>query len=387
MNEPIGRTANPSLLVLSRGHHPGVDGALRQLVSNGSLRTSHHERIYQDQDALTAETTWKRLAATITQNHTELVVFHHYHGSGLPDPRPFMDLLRAAPHRPLIAFTGGDPFHGVFRPAHPEVFKQASAAADITLNTSAGVAADAITNYGAKLFALWPNSACTVRFSKPKEPYQASKAEFDVVFVGSNNKSRNPANGYFWFSRRRERLVRTLDRKFGKRFAVFGNGWESLRSAQGPTPFDAQIETCRRARVVVGGVPYSPARYYTSNRPFIQIMSGVPFVDIAVDGVETILRDGEHWHLVNSIDRVADRCDDLLARANSELEELGELASNYVAAHHMSTDRWRGLLRTLVSVRQFHLDGALPPQPDLSFFLPEVRIADELPLATRGWVS
>ena len=387
MNEPIETRTNASLLVISRGHHPGVDGALARLVSDGSLRTWQHEGIDHGQDAHTAEATWKRLAATITRNHTELVVFHHYHSPALPDPRPFIESLRATPHRPLIAFTGGDPFHGVSRPAHPQVFKRASEAADITLNTSAGVAADAITGYGAKLFALWPNSACTVRFSKPKEPYRASETEFDVVFVGSNNKSRNPTNSFFWFSRQRERLVKTLDRKFGARLAVFGNGWEGLRSAQGPTPFDAQIETCRRARVVVGGVPYSPARYYTSNRPFIQIMSGVPFVDIAVDGVETILRDGEHWHLVDSIDRVADRCDDLLARNNSELEELGELAASYVAAHHMSTDRWRSLLRTLLGVRQSLLAGELPPQPDLSFFLPEVTIADELPLATRGWVS
>ena len=387
MDAPIHRRQSPSLLVLSRGQHPGVDHALTRLACDGYLREGQHKRIDQGQDERAAHTTWKRLAASIAREQVELIVFHHYHSPSLPDPRDFVDQLRAMPHRPLIAFTGGDPFHGLFKPALPELFKRLSAAADITLNTSAGVAADAITGSGAKRFALWPHSGGNVQSNKPSYPYKASDSEFDVVFVGSNNTSRNPTNGFFWFSRKRERLIQTLTRKFGNRFAVFGNGWEGLSSAQGPVPFDAQIDTCRRARVVVGGVPYSPARYYMSNRPFIQIMSGVPFVDIAVEGVETILRDGEHWHLVDSIDRVADRCDDLLARPDAELEELGQLAANYVAARHASIDRWRGLLSTLVGLRQSLLADDPPPNPDLHFFLPEVTIADELPLATRGWIS
>ena len=44
--------------------------------------------------------------------------------------------------------------------------------------------------------------------------------------------------------------------------------------------------------MIVGGVPYSNARYYASNRPFIQMTSGVPIVETPVPGVETLFGQG-----------------------------------------------------------------------------------------------
>lgn len=83
---------------------------------------------------------------------------------------------------------------------------------------------------------------------------------------------------------------------------MFGGGWDHLPNARGFVPFADQLSAVRRARVVVGGVPFSRERYYASNRPFIQMLSGMPLVDVAVDGIRSLARDREHWVLVEERD-------------------------------------------------------------------------------------
>jgi hypothetical protein len=388
MSSAAAGRADPALLVISRGGHPGVDDALRRMVADGSLRTARHEHVRDRASAAVDAARWRRLADQVTRDHVEYVVLHHYHHGRppMPDPRPLMQAVRALPHRPVVALTCGDAFYnGRTGAAHPPVFRAACAAADVVLNTSMGPTADAIVGYGAERVALWPNGACQVRFGSPAEPYRAATAEFDVVFIGNNNRGRNPFAGYYWYGRRRQQLVRLLADRFGRRFGVFGAGWDELPGAQGPARFDDQLAVCRRARVVVGGVPFSPARYYTSNRPFIQIASGVPFVDWRVEGIDRLLRDGEHWNLVDSAEAMADRCEELLDRPDDEREELGARAAARVADQHTQARRWRQLLKTLRTLREAILDGRPPAPPELGFLLPEVDRAAELPLATRGW--
>jgi hypothetical protein len=362
-----------------------VDDALRRMVADGVIRTSRHRTVERGQDE-TSSRAWAEIEGIVAKHRIELVVLHHYHDPTAADPRPFIAKLRTMPHRPVVALTCGDAFFDrFFRPSHPKIFQEACAEVDIVLSTSMGVMADAIVRYGAPRVALWPLGACHVRFGERLPPYRATEAPFDVVFIGSNNRPRNPLRSYHWYARRRERLVNTLDRSFGSRFAVFGHGWDSLPSARGPVAFEDQLRVCRQARVVVGGVPYSPARYYASNRPFIQILSGVPFVDIRVEGVERLLRDGEHWHLVEKAGEVVARCRALLAMSDQEREQLGRAAAEYVSSAHTQAARWRGLVRDLDRLHRSLTAGEAPSPPGLDFLLPEVDRVEELPLATRGW--
>jgi hypothetical protein len=386
MTSGDGLRHSRALLVVSRGGHPSIDDALNHLVSEKLLRYAHHA-VVGDSGRIQALDVWSHLTTLVREQNVDLVVLHHYHGQGLPDARPFIDLLRSMPHRPVVALSAGDAFYGLFQPTHPQKFRDICSGVDIVLNTSMGVAADAIVGYGARRVALWPLGACQVRFAKDVRPRRQKKSEFEVIFIGSNNRSRNPTSSYFWFSRKRERLLRQLVRKFGDGFAVFGSGWDHLPNSHGPVSFDAQVATCRRARVIVGGVPYSPVRYYASNRPFIQILSGVPFVDLNVEGVDRILRNEDHWYLTDTLDDVVDRCDDLLSRPEAEREEQGYRAARYVANHHTNLERWRGLVHTLTGLREGASDESSLSPPDLSFFLPETDVDTELPLATRGWAD
>lgn len=380
----------PDALFITRGNgdgtsYPGIVDGLDRMVADGTLRGAAVMAINPTRAATTHSQFWSEVTSHVRRRGTEFIVLHHYHSPQLPDVRSDIERLQALTPTPLVALTNGDPFFDkFFRPSFPDMFIQAAEVADVVLTTSMGQSADHLAERAGCRTALWPPGACQTRFgavarTAPTDP------DFRVVLIGSNNRPRNPLRSYHWYSRRRERLVRQLSRRFGDGFALFGHGWEGVRGWRGPVPYELQQEVCRKAEVVVGGVPFSPSRYYMSDRVFIQIASGVPFVDLRVEGVDSILRDGEHFHLADSIEEVVDRCDDLLARPSAHRREAGLAAAKFIISRHTEEERARSLFRTLLPLRRSLLSGAPLPLPDLNFLLPEVDAAAESVLATRGW--
>jgi hypothetical protein len=373
------------VIVRRRPSYPDVIDSIQRMVADRTIRSGTVLELDPAYATKRAGVYEREIADHISQRSTELVILYHFHSTQLPDQRPFIEKLKSLPHRPVVALTNGDAFfNGTFRPAFPRSFLQAATAADVVFSTSMGVTADYLMRRGSKRLALLPHGVCQVRFGGPP-PLEMPRPDFKVVFIGSNNRPRNFFHSYHWYARERERLIRKLTARFDSSFAVFGRGWQGLSSWQGPIPFEQQQDVCRRSEVVIGGVPFSPARYYTSDRVFIQTASGVPFVDIGVDGVETLLRDRDHWHLAPSIDKAIERCEELLARPLSERHELGRRAASFVLAQHTVEARFRSLVATLIRVRQALLEGASIPPPNLDYFLPDVDTTAELPLATRGW--
>jgi len=380
----------PDVVFVVRGRnpnaHPGVVAGLETLVGEGVLRGATTVALGDDSDVRPGISSWHRVFEEVRERDSEYVVLHHFHSRRLPDARPALEQLRGLPSRPLIALTCGDAFYNglFFRPAFPPMFLQAAQLSDVVFLTSMGDVADLVQQKVERPVALLPLGACQVRFGKAGRPV-LTRPDFKVVFIGSNNRPRNPAKGYHWYARKRERLVRALSQRFGEDFGLFGYGWHGVPGWRGPIPFSEQEAVCRQSAVVVGGVPFSPARYYLSNRPFNQILSGTPFVDMYVEGVDTLLRDGEHWHLAPTIADVVERCEEVLGLTPDERHELGVAASSFVAERHTDAARCRSLIATLMAVRQAGSGEDVWPAPDLSFFLPEVDPVAELPRATRGW--
>lgn len=372
-----------AMLIIAR------EGGAKLLVELEQLRATRNLRsiLYQEITQNTEANIWKDIEILVFTEQIEYVVFHHFHSSELVIPEEFILQLKSQPHRPTVAFSGGDAFmNGLFAtPLHPKSFKVACSQSDIVFNTSMGKAAKAIRGYGASHIALLPNAVITSDFSGIADEYHPEQAEFDVCFIGSNNRSRNPFSGYFWAGRYREKLVKRLTKEFGSRFAVFGNGWQNYESNQGSIAFEDQIPTCRRAKVVIGGFPYSKERYYLSDRPFIQISSGVPFVDFFVEGTEKILRDGHHWHLARSIDGLVLKVNSILSLSDDERASQGAEAARFILANHTVLERWNQLLLTLESVRTSILSNEPYESPNMDFFLGEVDLDHEKYMASIGW--
>jgi hypothetical protein len=104
-----------------------------------------------------------------------------------------------------------------------------------------------------------------------------------------------------------------------------------------------------------------------------------------VEGVDRLLRDGEHWHLADSPEGVVDRCRELLGLPDRDREQLGRTAAAFGRSGHTQAHRWLGLVRDLARLCHSLVAGEAPAPPSLDFLLPEVDRTQELPLATRGW--
>ena len=67
----------------------------------------------------------------------------------------------------------------------------------------------------------------------------------------------------------------------------------------GPVPYASQHRAYRSAAVALGGMPNGYHDYYTSDRVFIAVASGVPLVNHWVNGVDRILEPNRDWWLAH----------------------------------------------------------------------------------------
>jgi hypothetical protein len=378
-----------SVLILLQGEdprdHPGIVDGYRRLQAGGRVNHLEVMPVFGPNGVQRGRAFWKEVLDRAAGHKATLIVFQYYHSRHLPDPRDTVRALKALPQDPLVVATLGDPFmNGYFnRPSIPPSFLQAAEGADLVTMTSMGALAQCVARRTRAHIALSPNAVCQVRFSQPTDKELNRDPEFSVLFIGSRNASRNPFRPNARFGRQRKRLVEALSRRFGKRFALFGHGWDGLHSNQGPIPFDQQTTTARRARVVIGGVPFSKERYYTSNRPFIQIGAGVAMVDCYVPGVETLLRPDEHW-IVCDEDHLLETIESVLDWDDARLKQIGEAGAKHIFHMHTQAHRVAALLENVRRLRIFRDTGARQ-ETYLPFFLPEVDANAEQRMAAFNW--
>ena len=263
---------------------------------------------------------------------------------------------------------------------YPNSFKQISRLADITFSTQMGKAANKMIKWGANNIVLSPNSMCQVRFKSQSIDFNKHKFDFDVVLLGSNNGNRlfNPISKHWWGAKKREQLVRSLYRKFGNKFGLFGNGWD-YPCARGPIAFDQQQNAFRKGKIIVGGNPYSYSDYYSSNRLFFEISSGVPTVELFVPRLDKILRDNDHCYFAENVDVVIELCEQLLKEDKENLYIKAADAAKYIEEKHTQYHRMKFMLDTV----KRYIKNNRRLDIDFPFFLPEVDLKEELKFATR----
>lgn len=380
------------ILFLSQGYtiedHPGWQYSLEQLQREGIisdflnvpacgyLREHGWELFYEHVVQLCKETVF------------DVVYFHYFHHGGgfgkVVSPRECIQRIRETLPDVMILTSSGDGFSDSWlKPDYPIEFQECSRNADITFSTQMGKAADKMVRWGAKNVVYTPNSTCPVRFNANHIDPETHPFDFDVVFVGSRNVSRiwNPFNRSSYESRVRAKLVKALAAHYGERLGLFGNNWNGVLPNQGPIPFNDQQKAFQRGRVAVGGNPYSHSDYYSSNRLFVEISSGIPTVELEVPRLNRVLRDQDHCYFCGSIDEIIETCDRLLKIEPKELYAKAAKAADYVAEKHTQYHRMRFKLETAMRYRSngYRLDVSFP------FFLPEVNLGNEGKYAIRDY--
>lgn len=367
------------ILFLSQGHkitdHPGYHDALIKLKSEGFISGFLNLPFFGYAKENGWDGFYNEVVSLCKEENFDIIYFQYFHSRQIPDPTKCIENLRNLGKTPIIITSCGDGFSDNWmRHDYPKSFKQISRLADITFSTQMGKAADKMMNWGAKRVVLSPLSMCQVRFKTLIIEAKNHKFEYDLVFIGSNNGPRlfNPTSKHWWGSLDRKRLVKALFRKYGKRFVLFGNGWD-LPCSQGPIPFHLQQKYMQKGRVFVGGNPYSFSDYYMSNRPFISIASGIPTIELYVPRLDKIFRNNDHCYFVNDVDQVIERCEQLLKVDKEELYGKAASAAKYVGAKHTDFHRMKFMLETTKGYLENgnRLDIVFP------YFLPEVNLETE----------
>ena len=373
------------VLFLSQGRkvsdHPGWDWSLGKLKEEGSIEDYLNIPWLGYVDSGKWNEFYEKVVDLANGGGFDVIYFHCFHHRRIPSPETCLKRLRSLEPRRVIITSSGDPFSADWMlPDFPESFKMASRYADITFSTQMGRAADKMMRWGARNVVLSPLAMCPFRFKNYEIEPKRHKFDFDVVMVGSRNVARfNPLSKHYWASRTRTKLVYALDKHFGKRFGIFGYGWDGLPSAQGPVPFDQQQLAFQRGRVFVGGTPYAMTDYYMSNRPFFSIAAGIPTVELKTPRMDKILRNDDHVYFADSIEGVIRKCVELLKRDPVELYAKAAVAAREVVDRHTQYHRMKFKLDT---VRRY-VDNGFSLDVNFPFFLPEVDLGEELGFATR----
>ena len=371
------------VLFLSQGRktqdHPGWEWSLDRLRGEGFINDYMNLPWIGYGEEHGFDTLYRHIVDLVRVKHFDVVYFHYFHNGGKPSPEKCIHELKSMNPAPVVMTSCGDSFNNDWRPPYfPIEFQGASRAADLTFVTQMGKGARMMIRWGAKRVILAPNSLCPLRFKAHSIDPKTHKFDFDVIMIGSRNGGGyNPFNAFYWKARERQRLVRCLASHFGSRFGIFGRNWGDLANAQGPCDFNTQQLTMQRGRIVVGGNPYTDSDYYSSNRLFFEIASGIPTVELRVGRLGNILRDSDQVYFAEDIDDVIDIVERLLKEDPVALYAKAGVAAKEMEARHTQYHRMKFKLSC---AKAFMFDGE-NFSPPFDFFLPEVDVKSEMKYA------
>ena len=357
------------LLVLYQADDPATDqpgyfDGFERLVSEGALAMHRGLGYVGIAKREGWNAVWDKACAAAREMEADAIFLQFFHVP-MPEPGEGIRRLKELPGQPMVFCSLGDPY-GRWTRRVPRAFQSASALSDITFLTGMGYLAQQLVSTGSQNIVLMPHGCCQVRFSGPP-PEPAKQPEFDVVFVGNRMQSRDPLSHFYWVAKKRIAFVTALTNRYGRRFGLFGKGWDGYVSWQGTTPFLQQQETYQRSAIVLGGTPNAYYDFYTSDRPFIAAASGVPLVDYHVPGVERLLEPGRDWWLGHNVYDTVRICDELLELSADARHAMAAVARARILSDHTQYHRCREMTSIVSDVQAARRHGGPVQRLELSF--------------------
>lgn len=324
----------------------------------------------------------------------DVVFFQHFHGLNIGSPIRCIEALRASANHPIIIGSAGDLFQQslshLWIRRWPRNTLDLAVHADAFFMTSMGSNANFLVRKGAKNVIFLPLAHIWQNFQDWNCPNPVKKI-YDVVMIGSIDnrlKLRNPIGAKI-HSAHRKALADALWKRYGSRFALFGNGWGNHPAALGPVPFNEQITALRQGVVSVDSIAPFPEVYYASNRPFIIAGSGTALVQYYTPRIDKLLQDGTHADFVASTDEMITACDRILNMDSRAREQRSEETVKYIFEHHTRLQRVDTIISTVEAIQQ-HRAGLVSLETALRHvrmrhFLPQVSLGEEYSYCVANW--
>lgn len=324
----------------------------------------------------------------------DVIFFHFFHSGCDAGIDACCRALRGSKNKPLIFGSSGDLFNigwtSCFGKALPPSLINLATNADATFLTCMGGMADYLAKKGAKNVMFVPHAFLPHSFSG-WESLSCEEKRHDVAMVGSKTSmfSRRPLMA-FPNAFKRSRVVGMLHRRFGNKFALFGNGWPSDMSS-GPISYFDQVRLFAESRVAVDSpAPFNEV-YYGSDRPFFILGSGAPLVHFYTPRFEKMLRPNEHAYYCHRLSDVVSICEKIIVLPKDVVYEHAQSVRRFVKDRHLLDHRIDTIISTAEAILA-HRNGGLSVADALRsvrmhHFLPEVDLDVEYEHCTRNWIA
>lgn len=329
---------------------------------------------------------WREILRRNEEFSPDLVFFQRFHNPKAESPRYCIEQLRRQRNQPLIFGDLGDLFQPHFfrrwTRSLPLAALDVARLSDLFFSTSMGDLSDWLIKQGARQVALLP-----LAFSNYHFPNWNTKSdsgiEFDITMIGSVGFQKRIPFGSIMHMRNRKRVADEMWKRYGKRFALFGQGWGNHPACRGAIPFLSQLDILSRSRIGLDSPPPYPEMYYGSNRPFYIAGAGTASVQFYTPRFDKMLREGEHVHFVRKLEDMMLVCDSIL---DGRTTVNGSETKSYIQAHHTVDKR----VDTIVSCAEYMRDnpnrciGDGVERLRLWHFLPEIDLEEEKRFAIRS---
>jgi hypothetical protein len=186
-----------------------------------------------------------------------------------------------------------------------------------------------------------PHVCDDIHFGRRKP--NGSPKKYDVVMIGNLAKSRVPFKSMPGV-KERMKVAEALYKRHGKKFAVFGAGWENYPFCAGTVPFFKQEEVLRSSHMSVGVDHFLSYDQYFSDRLPIALFSGVPHLSWKTPGLELLFKEHEHIYYFNSISESVTRSESILSGSKNERDDITQKGESLIRSKYTEKARMKILL-------------------------------------------
>lgn len=303
----------------------GVRNAFERLVVQGKIQRLAVSSFYSRTTQLGSYPAYRQeLVAAVTEMQPDILFVQHIAGSMFDDDI-WRDLLAASPRSTLV-YHDEDPYdRWVKRIDRP--MRALLRHVHVAFISGFGFLAEAYSRLGAERVCYLPHYFDSERFGLlegHEEP------EFDLVAIASCGRRKRLPLLFVPGGRRRYRLFEKLSAIYGRRFALFGAGWDGLAAARGVLPFIEQERAIRKARISVNWDHFDEIPFYCSDRLPISLAVGVPHVTSYHSGYEQMFAGCRGLYWGKTPQEIVDCVAWLLSRSDDDLRAEGEAAREWV---------------------------------------------------------
>lgn len=312
----------------------GPRAAFSEMVKDNVIEDCQVFSYLLEAQALNNPEKWEKKLLSIVNEFQPNVIFWQ-HISNFPIISHLFIQLKNLPIKPFLVYHEGDIFgKSIKRLTHS--MKILARNSDITFLVGLGEHAELFRNAGAKKVIFAPWCADTTLFGKKWNPHEPDRK--DVVMIGNRYTSQYP------FLRNinalripgavlREQFAQQLYKRIGKRFKVYGRGWEEFPFSAGSVAFKDQELVLRRHLISVNWDHFPDTPFYFSDRLPNTLLSGVAHATNYHPGYELMFKNGEQLAYFHSVVEAVDLVDWMLAQPVGNLVEMGIAGEQYVRKH------------------------------------------------------